>query len=536
MAYDNTESQSQLDDQQKNNQASGQGSNPITQLSGGGGFGGSGAAPGSESAAGQSASGQPTSSGSWTNLNQYLDANKDQAQTLGSQVAGSVSGQADQAKSDLGNMTQAFQDQAPFKDINSTTGDQVNSALQAGQYSTPGADTSTANKYLNNGWGLNSAASDITAFKPTGAPDWGTVQNEYQGAGNALQNTQTEAGRGVLLQNQFGKNGYTTGQQNFDQLLLQQNPNNQATLDSVYKQYSPGFSNPSGGMPSDLFSASQAAQQYAADTAVKGSGFQTQAQNSLTNQIGDLGKSVQNNQTQASQNYDQQYQSTNSQLLGDLNKGTLSPQEMQMLGVTGANPAWYGQDPEKYVSENSNPFAGAPGINASASAGDWANYSGLSKLLAGTNGAGQNANQSALSGIGLTGSQPINPTYSDPVKVDQGNLSAALQNAHSSYNQDLSGLIDRINHPTSRVYRDSSIDSGSTAFQAMNALNQSIDTAHSAFGPNADMSEMSGQVGALQQLMRKYGFDPTTGNSSYGRTSEQNEIVPKSITNPSKNI
>lgn len=429
MAYDASNLQSE--DDQDPNKAVGQGADAsgaaATSLSGGGG-GFAGQTTTDPSGASQGASG-PTSSGSWTNLNSYLDANKDQAAGIGQQIAGAVGGQAQKAQSDLGSVVSGFQNQDPFKQVNSTTSDQVNQAFaDPTKYADAGANVSKPTKYLNNDWGFTPQTSDITQYGgASGAPSWQNTANEYGQANQSLQATQSESGRDGLLSQTYGQGGknYNAGEQSFDQLLLQQNPDNQTALNGVYSQYAPA-------MGSDMGNAQTSAQQYAKDAQAKGAGFQTQAQGALGSDISGLGSTVGAETTArtASKAYDDNaYQ----RMAAEVQSGTLSDKQLTDSGASKGYMDLYGVDPSKYLTQNQDTFDGT--ANQAASGTDWSQFQGLQNLLAGGyKGQGQADAVSALGKTGLKGSPvatSIAPTT--PYTFDGQALEQAAGRAKTGY-------------------------------------------------------------------------------------------------------
>ncbi|GAC1606235.1 MAG: hypothetical protein NVS3B3_05900 [Aquirhabdus sp.] len=455
MAFD--ASQDQLAQNQQN-----AGANGASQLSGGGGFAGQGGT----GASGQSGASQadPTSSGSWTNLNSYLSANSDQAGTMGHAIAGNVGAQAGQAQSDLSSISQGFQNQQPYQAINNTTGSMVDQAFSdPSQYSgaTP-QSTSKAESYLNNSYGATPATNDITQYQGPNGQSWAGLQNEYNTANNNLQNTQSESGRGVLLKDQYGKNGqqYNQGEQSFDQLLLQQDPSNQNTFNTLYHQYAPGIVTGQGGasgQSADLSNAYTTAQNYAQKEHGLGAQYQTQAQNDLSNQISGLSTTVGNEKNTASTNF----QSAYDQIANALKSGTITQAQADQLGLkVTANAAptnnatyagvrgpqmqgsvgtiqSYGASPGSYLSENTNPYAGSNGANAAATAQDFNNFQGLQSLLSGYQGGNAADYNKALSGVGLTG------THDDAAKIPIPQSSYSFNNAR--FNQDVTTNQNQFN-------------------------------------------------------------------------------------------
>jgi len=489
MAFD--ASQDQLAQNQQN-----AGANGASQLSGGGGFAGQGGA----GAPGQSGTGQadPTSSGSWTNLNSYLSANSDQASSMGQTIGGNVGGQAGQSQKDLSSLGQGFQNQQPYQDINNTSGAQVDQAFSdPSQYS--GAipkSTSKAESYLNNSYGAMPATSDITQYQGANGQSWAGLQNEYNTANNNLQNTQSESGRGVLLKDQYGKNGqqYNQGEQSFDQLLLQQDPNSQNTFNNLYQQYAPGIVTGQGGasgQSADLSNAYTTAQNYAQKEQGLGAQYQAQAQGDLNNQISKLSNMVGYEKNAASTDY----QSSYDQIANALASGTITQAQADQLGLKAQNT--YGVSAGSYLTENTNPYAGANGANAAAGAQDFNSFQGLQSLLSGYQGANSADYNKALSGVGLTG------TYDDAAKISIPQTPYSFDN--SRFNQAVSTNQSQLNAINQNLLKGFLNDrpSDPSGYAAMGISNNA---------PNVTTADQQASFikGEVQQWGSKLASDPAS--------------------------
>src|SRR5271165_3444714 len=95
---------------------------PSLGAGGAGGLFGSGASAsiGGRAPVGESGSGGPpqsNTSGQWTNLNNYLNANSDQAGTIGQTVGNQVGNSAQAAQLGLNTAQTGFENQAPYQAI-----------------------------------------------------------------------------------------------------------------------------------------------------------------------------------------------------------------------------------------------------------------------------------------------------------------------------------------------------------------------------------------------------------------------------------
>lgn len=149
----------------------------------------------------------PGSSGRFTNLQSYVDANKDQATTMGSQITGGV----ESAASDASNSIDAVKTNAPGEVAKKTEAD-------------------LGNDFYNN---ASANKDDYAGFKATGGYNGPQSIDQVQGYNDAAQKTtaaqqkvnnlNTEEGRRNLLVDTYKRPSYSTGQQNLDQALVQNN-------------------------------------------------------------------------------------------------------------------------------------------------------------------------------------------------------------------------------------------------------------------------------------------------------------------------
>jgi hypothetical protein len=147
-------------------------------------------------------------SGQYTNLQDYLDANK--SLQFGSELAGKVQGDVDSAKQGQANIANEFR--------------------QAAGQNTVGYDETLANQAKQNAASLdqNQQAQfknmrDASYKGPkqiTDLQDYGQVSQQAQKGAQAGQYSGNEAGQRALLQQYYGRPSYSSGQQNLDQFLV----------------------------------------------------------------------------------------------------------------------------------------------------------------------------------------------------------------------------------------------------------------------------------------------------------------------------
>ncbi len=329
---------------------------------GGGGTGVVGGGPSAAPATQSADSNKPSSSGSWTNLQSYLDANADQGQKVGQDIAGSISDQANKGQ----------------KETEDASSDFMN-GVNAGTVKT---DQSAIDKAIADAQSGNLTDADQAAFSKQYGANYGgptdfTKDSSYAQAGSDLTNAQnslaqtgSEAGRDVLLGNQYqntSAGGYNQGEKNLDQMLLEGNPGNQATFSNLQNQWS-GIGNVLGDATTkNNAAAAQAAQTDAATkAAASGSldtantGFQSTLQQQLAAQ-------------QAA------YQNANSQIKNDFSNGQLTPDELSQLGATNGDKL-YNLNLNDYVTPGQNPT-----LANTATAQQYAESAALAQLAGATN-------------------------------------------------------------------------------------------------------------------------------------------------------
>lgn len=212
------------------------GGNPAgTQISSGLGSSVTGAVSGQ--GAQNSAPSSGGGSGSFTNLNQYIEANKDQSAGLGSKIQQGIQKDVNTGLSQLGSSEQEYktaQDQASVNP-NDYTAQAVTQKVQ-GALSNPSQVSQTDAQAFQD---AQTKATNLATGKDT-APKTLDSLNSYQNALGTLNQAQsnaqltgTEAGRQQLLQQTFSRPTYTKGQSSLDQLLVQNVPENRQRFEDL---------------------------------------------------------------------------------------------------------------------------------------------------------------------------------------------------------------------------------------------------------------------------------------------------------------
>ena len=185
---------------------------------------------------------KPTSSGSFTNLNNYLNANQGWNSSgggLAGQVVSNINNQANTTQGDITNAQNAFTDQNT-------------QAQNAYSGYTPDTATSTATSAVNNA--VSNTGSDNPDYVSTisnlanakysgpsglesisGDNNLTNLQTQASNLGNEASQTQTESGRYNLLNQMFGGANYNSGEQNLDNVLMESNPSQLQTLNGAQR-------------------------------------------------------------------------------------------------------------------------------------------------------------------------------------------------------------------------------------------------------------------------------------------------------------
>ena len=179
--------------------------------------------------------GGPKQSGSFTNLNSYLDANKEQSNQLGSDVSNKITDVGNQARNQFG----VSKDQFGQK-VNTGTIQNIDSAV--------GDASNTVNKAYTLGAGNNFNQDELNRFNEvTNAQYKGPNKIEDTDAYNPANQlnekvsqysklSETDDGRGQLLSEIYKRPTYSQGQVTFDNLLLGGNQESKLKLSDARNQ------------------------------------------------------------------------------------------------------------------------------------------------------------------------------------------------------------------------------------------------------------------------------------------------------------
>lgn len=178
-----------------------------------------------------------TSSGSFTNLNQYVEANKDQAQGLGGKIEQNVQQTASKGLGGLSSSQQEYKQAQQAASVNPEdySSEKVNQTVEKAFLNPSQVAQSDIEKF-------NEARAKAQAFQSgtDAAPKTLQELNSYQKSLQDLQSAQekanltgSESGRETLLRDTYKRPDYTKGQSAFDQLLTQNVPENRSRFENL---------------------------------------------------------------------------------------------------------------------------------------------------------------------------------------------------------------------------------------------------------------------------------------------------------------
>ncbi len=454
---------------------------------------GSSAAPTIGAGQGSSNQSNPTSSGRFTNLNNYLTANKgynEQGGGLAGQVTSNFKNQSNAIKGNFNNAQTNFTQQA--------------------QQGTPQYDASLVNNALANPNQFVQNTDNVNAFAKqrdasyTGPTTFDADHNLHDKAVN-LQDTanltSSEGGRYSLLNKMFGKSGYSNGAQGLDNLLLQGNGQQLGALQN------------SRSLPTDLINTMNNTIAQDENTAQQN----MRSASAVSQQTRDaLNPNIINYDTRAKALADQ-YNLAQQQALYHAQQGLynnkMSDADIQRFKVSPTQALYPGMKLGDYLNVGDKPAT----ANNVMSAQDYANIAALSKLSGGASNLNDQANNvlASYANPAQAGTYDGNPYSFNTDKLTSD--AAAGKDAYTN-------ILNSIDPSHGKNGPQNPID---LLNNAQNQLSQYNSELYHPTGSTEDDPQVSQQlqstIDALQSLIGKYGIDangnlPTvsTGNYSIG--------------------
>ena len=410
---------------------------------------------------------------------------------MGQQIAGTVNNAATNAQSDVSSLGTNF-NSAVNQGVVNQDQNAVNNAVNAATSATAsqGLTPDQISAYQNQANANYSGPTDVTSYG-----GYAQAQQDINNANQLVGETQSEAGRGTLLNNQYANTsqyGYTPGENNLDQLLLQNSPTAQAALQPLANQWS-GLT---GVLNNTVTTGNQAAQQ----AAITDQGTAQAAQSALNT----ASQSFQNNLNTGLTNL----QNTNSAAWNDLQaavaSGSITPQEAAALNInvndtnadSGHNyisPAAMGT----YFTQGA-----APTLASYANADQYAQAAALAQL------AGQSTSPFlAPDSVSQAGTATNTPAFT----ANSTKYASDNQAAQAEYNSALNSALGVANNYVDPNTGVSSPWGLSSIPQAVSVFNQAIQAygsypASNGYGAQAAWAKQ--QLQNINQIQIAYGLQP----------------------------
>jgi hypothetical protein len=354
---------------------------------------------------------KPSSSGSFTNLQSYINANS--GDNTGSHVASKLNQEGQQYGANLGNYQSQFNQQAASgynpEDQSGVAQDLASTSSSSG----PSTDQIKNFQGQYNDKYAGPQSLD-TATYSSGTPSWNSSYQGAQGLQTDLTNYGTSGGQKAILQEQYGSRPhYTQGEQNLDQLFMQNDPTTRGAFQNLQSQY--------GNVGGQYDQANTAAQGTAATDTANAQKAAADAQSAYNTTQGDWNTGVQDTNT-AAKNRVNAYDAAATTAAQTHNLSPLDQYTNNFAGYTGGNLT-YGANPLSFIHAV-DPSALA--TNASTmTQGEASQGNNLNALLGGNTSqytAGQYADPSAQIAFDASGLNSAVGAGQDQYRAQQAQL------------------------------------------------------------------------------------------------------------------
>lgn len=357
--------------------------------------------------------GTGTSSGSFNNIQKYMNANSGFNQAgggLAGKVVGNINQQANTTKQNVQGAQSAFNQQA-----SQNVGQFNNPELLKQAFQDPTKFAQDENNVASFAKARDAAYTGPKGFQDlSGQQNLANLQSQTAGVNDLVKQGQSEGGRFNLLKQMFGKTGYSSGQQNLDNLLMQ---GNKGQLDQLQ-----GSRRIAADATKTLGSGQQAAQQAAEQNANLANQVRTNTRNQLNKSVLDQSTDVDARTAAA----DAAQKAATEQFKKNLAEGKMSRADATRFGLSDQTNL-YNLD----LNQFANQAAAAGGVNAQtvANQDDYNKFAALNKLMGG--------NASVPSAVANSRASQILSSFSDPTQAGK-----AL--GGNAYNFDPSQLLNQI--------------------------------------------------------------------------------------------
>lgn len=285
-------------------------------------------------------------SGSFTNLNQYLEANKENAGQMGTKIASDITGQGQATRAGIQDTSTEFNqlaDQGTLAGLDKAPEEARNIVQQA----RTGAKSAQIDQNQMSRFGEIANAQYKGPQDLTGTTKYANTAQQYEKAQQAAKNASSDEGRFNLLKDAYARPTYSQGQQNLDNLLL---TGNQGAKESI-QSAATGLNDLSGLWSGAQSNAAQLASQRQTATNAARESSRANALEARTGRNTEVQSDLANQQANWANEYNQYKDLLGAYKGGDLN---LSRQQADRLALNDSGQGIYnllnGTQPESYLN------------------------------------------------------------------------------------------------------------------------------------------------------------------------------------------
>lgn len=267
-------------------------------------------------------------SGSWTNLDTYLNANKDNAETMGNTIASNITNAGSAVRTGLQDTQTDYNsmvDKGTLKDLDTAKAESENIVRQArvnNQDSQINDDQVNRFKEVSNATYAGPNSLDASQY-------FADTQTKFNKANDYQNNAKSDEGRFNLLQEMFSRPSYSQGQKSFDNLLIQGNQQAKTNIQ--------GAADSLNDLQSSWDKANTDASDVAAERLAATNDARNYAQNSLSTNRSERTNEVDSSLADINNRWADQYNEYNN-LLSNYGGGelALTKEQADKLALTGS--------------------------------------------------------------------------------------------------------------------------------------------------------------------------------------------------------
>lgn len=284
-------------------------------------------------------------SGSFTNLNQYLDANKENAGQMGTKIASDITNQGQATRTGIQDTSTEFNqlaDQGTLAGLDKAPEEARNIVQQA----RTGAKNAQIDQNQMSRFGEIANAQYKGPQDLTGTTKYANTAQQYEKAQQAAKNASSDEGRFSLLKDAYARPTYSQGQQNLDNLLLTGNQGAKENIQSA----ATGLSDLAGVWSGAQSNAAQLASQRQAATNAAREGSRVNALEARTGRNAEVKSDLDTQQANWANEYNQYRDLLGGYKGGDLE---LSRAQADRLALKDSGQGIYntlqGVSPEQFL-------------------------------------------------------------------------------------------------------------------------------------------------------------------------------------------